>query len=42
VTRVDDGGNVHACMGPTLSSRADGGALSSDPVNYIFYLKKLL
>jgi hypothetical protein len=34
------GGGVHACVGPTLSSRADGGALSSDPVSCISLFKK--
>jgi hypothetical protein len=34
---------IHACVGPTLSTRADGGALSSDPVSCIYYyLKKTI
>jgi hypothetical protein len=42
VAGADDGGGIHACVRPTSSSRADGGAPSSDSINCIFYLKKLL
>jgi hypothetical protein len=31
---------IHACVGPTLSTRADGDAPSSDPVSCIYYFKK--
>jgi hypothetical protein len=30
VAGADDGGSVHACVGPMLSSHADDGAPSSD------------
>jgi hypothetical protein len=34
---------IHACVGPTSSTRADGGAPSSDPVSCIsYFFKKLL
>jgi hypothetical protein len=36
---ADDGGGVHACVGPTSSSRADGSAPSSNPVSCISLLK---
>jgi hypothetical protein len=42
VTGANDGGGVHACVGPISSSRADGGAPSSDPVNYISLFKKAI
>jgi hypothetical protein len=35
VTGADDEDDVHACVGPTSSSHADGGAPSSDPMSYI-------
>jgi hypothetical protein len=35
VARADDGGGVHACVGPTSSSRADDSAPSSDPMSCI-------
>jgi hypothetical protein len=35
VAGADDGGGMRACVGPTSSSRADGGAPSSDPMSYI-------
>jgi hypothetical protein len=39
VVRADDGGGMHAymhaCVGPTSSSRADSGAPSSDPMSCI-------
>jgi hypothetical protein len=38
----DDGGDVHACVSPTLSSHADGSAPSSDPMSYISLYSKLL
>jgi hypothetical protein len=40
VAGADDGGDVRACVGPTSSSRADGGAPSSDPMSYISLFKK--
>jgi hypothetical protein len=39
VAGADDGGGIHACVRPTSSSRADGGAPSSDSINCIFILK---
>jgi hypothetical protein len=42
VARADDGGGVHACVGPTSSSHADGNTLSSDLMNCISLFKKLL
>jgi hypothetical protein len=36
VVGANDGGSVHACVGSTSSSRADGGALSSVPISCIF------
>jgi hypothetical protein len=38
VAGADDRGDVHACVGPTLSSMVDGGALSLDSVSYISLL----
>jgi hypothetical protein len=32
-----DGGSVHACVGPTLSSHTDSGAPSSDPISCIYF-----
>jgi hypothetical protein len=40
VARGDDVDSVHACVGPTSSSRADGGAPSSNPMSHIFLFKK--
>jgi hypothetical protein len=42
VARADDRGGVHACVGPTSSSRADSGAPSSDLMSCISLFKKLL
>jgi hypothetical protein len=42
VDRVNDGGGVHACVGPTSSSHTDGGAPSSDPVNCISLFKNTI
>jgi hypothetical protein len=39
---TDDRGGVHACVDPMSSSRVNGDAPSSDPVNCIYLLKKLL
>jgi hypothetical protein len=35
VTRANDGGGMHTCVGPTSSSRTDGGAPLSDLVTCI-------
>jgi hypothetical protein len=35
VVEADDRGSVSACVGPTSSSRADGGAPSSYPYFFI-------
>jgi hypothetical protein len=35
VARVDDGGSVHACVGPTSSSHVNDDAWSSDPLSFI-------
>jgi hypothetical protein len=35
VAGANDGGGVHACVGPTSSSHADGSAPSSDPMSCI-------
>jgi hypothetical protein len=40
VVGVDNGDDVYACVGPTLSSLADGGAPSLDLINYISLFKK--
>jgi hypothetical protein len=42
VAGADDGGDIHACVGPTSSNCAGGGAPSSNPLNCIFYLKKTI
>jgi hypothetical protein len=42
VAGVDDGGGMHACVGPTSSNRVDGGAISSDLVSYISLFKNIL
>jgi hypothetical protein len=42
VARADDVDSVHACVGPTSSSRADGGAPSSNPMSHIFLFKKTI
>jgi hypothetical protein len=42
VARADDVDGVHACVGLTSSSRADGGAPSSNPMSHIFLLKKTI
>jgi hypothetical protein len=42
VLKADDGDGVHACVGPTSSTRAGGGALSSDPVSCISLLNTKL
>jgi hypothetical protein len=42
VAGADDGDSVHACVGPMSSSRVDGSAPLSDPINYISLFKKLL
>jgi hypothetical protein len=39
VARANDGGVVHPCVGLTSSRRADGGALSSDPMSCISLFK---
>jgi hypothetical protein len=40
VAGADDGSGMHTCVGPTLSSRAEGSALSSDPISCISLFKK--
>jgi hypothetical protein len=40
VAEANGGGTMHACVGLTLSSCADGYAPSSDPVSYISLFKK--
>jgi hypothetical protein len=35
VAGTDDGGGMHACVGPMSSSHADDDASSSDSMNYI-------
>jgi hypothetical protein len=42
VAGADDGGGVHTCVGPTLSSRADDGAPLLDRVSCIPLFKKKL
>jgi hypothetical protein len=42
VAGADDGSNVHACVGPTLSSRADDDAPSLDPMSCISLFKKTI
>jgi hypothetical protein len=39
VVGANDGGGVHACVGPMSRSRADDGAPSSDLVSCIYLLK---
>jgi hypothetical protein len=39
VARADDGGDVHACVGPTLISHAYDGAPSSYQVSCISLFK---
>jgi hypothetical protein len=40
VVGADVGGSVHACVGPTSSSRVDGDAPSSDLMSCISLFKK--
>jgi hypothetical protein len=40
VAGADDGGDIHACVGPTSSNCAGGGAPSSNPLNCIFLFKE--
>jgi hypothetical protein len=42
VAGVDDGSNMHTCVGPTSSSRADASAPSSNPVSCISLFKIIL
>jgi hypothetical protein len=42
VAGADNGGSVHASVGPTLSSRANGGAPLSDLVSCISLFKKTI
>jgi hypothetical protein len=42
VARADDRGGVHACVGPTSSSRADSGPPSSDLMSCISLFKKTI
>jgi hypothetical protein len=37
VAGANDGGSVHACVVPMLSSYTDSGASSSDPVSCISF-----
>jgi hypothetical protein len=40
VAGTDDGDSKYACVGPTSSSHADGGAPLSGPMNCISLFKK--
>jgi hypothetical protein len=42
VTGADDGGGLHACVGPTSSSCADGDVSSSDPMSCISLFKNTI